>query len=135
MNRGFTVVPNNVKCNTDLKYLSRFILGDVISYTSTGLCFVSNEHLAIMYGVKERTIETCIKELIDKGYIVSNYRRKVHKRFLYPTQKAMPNYEELPKEVQNEQEEEYLEEERKKEEKKNNKSKVVKIKDLKKIWT
>lgn len=85
MRIGFSIIPNEVKYNRDLRLLSRFVLSDIVSFTYAFECFASNDYFAELYGVSKRTIETVIKELRDHEYIVTQYNPGTNRRIITPS--------------------------------------------------
>lgn len=118
---GYTVIPNKIKTDSNISYLSRFILGDIISFSNVSSCYASNKYFADMYQVSERRVEQCIKELCDNGYVHTVYNRKTRKRFTSPTPKCHANMKKyVVKEISEQELQDY--------------QRSVLIKDLKKIW-
>lgn len=92
---GFSTIPNKVKYDSSIKFLSRMILSDILSYNHNGLCFASNKYFAEIYGVSVRSVENALKELREKGYILSDYRPSINKRVMIPNMELMGDYKAL----------------------------------------
>lgn len=79
---GYMTIPNEIVFNNNIKQLSKFLLGLILSFQYYNQCFSSNEWFAKQFDVSIRTIETCIKELKDKKYIDTIYSNKYNKRLI-----------------------------------------------------
>lgn len=55
----------------DLSWNEKILLLEIDSFTSKGKdCYISDEYIADLLGVSERTARTMISHLIEKGYVV-----------------------------------------------------------------
>jgi len=90
---GFSIIPNAVKYDANIKTLSKFILSDILSFQYQDQCFASNKYFADLYQVSIRTIEGAIKELRDKGYIETEYEPRTNKRLILPSQSIWREYD------------------------------------------
>ena len=88
---GWLTIPNEIVFNNDLKQLSKFLLGLILSFQYQSQCYSSNEWFASQFNVSIRTIETCIRELKEKGYIETTYSNKLNKRLILPADQKIWN--------------------------------------------
>lgn len=92
---GFSVIPNKIKYDSNISFLSKFILSDIVSFSNTSICFASNGYFAELYNLSESTIKRAIKELKDNKYI--SIQNVNHNRKITPTNKIMEDYEKIKK--------------------------------------
>ena len=86
---GWLTIPNEVVFNNDIKQLSKFLLGLILSFQYQSQCYSSNEWFANQFDVSIRTIETCVRELKEKGYIETVYSSRLNKRLILPADKKI----------------------------------------------
>ena len=86
---GWLTIPNEVVFNNNLKQLSKFLLGLILSFQYQSQCYSSNEWFSKQFDVSIRTIETCIRELKEKGYIETTYSSKYNRRLILPADRKI----------------------------------------------
>lgn len=83
----FSIIPANVRYDTDLKDKAKLLYGEISSLTNKfGYCIAKNEYFAELYDVSKETISRLISDLADKKYIKIHYDKngsKVNKRYIY----------------------------------------------------
>ena len=76
---GFLMV-NDKYLSNGLKPLEFSILAKVEEFTSKGnYCYMTNSSFAELFGVSDRTIKACIKNLIEKGLLEKNLMKFLSK--------------------------------------------------------
>ena len=66
---GYLII-NDKFLSRGLKPLEFLILAKVEEFTSKGnYCYITNSSLAKLFGVSDRTIQACIKKLVEKGLL------------------------------------------------------------------
>lgn len=85
----YAIIPANVRYDEDLTPNAKLLYGEITALCNEkGYCWASNDYFAELYKTSTRTISRWIKQLISKGYIISNliYRKgtkEVEQRHLY----------------------------------------------------
>ena len=85
----YAIIPANVRYDNDLTPNAKLLYGEITALCNEkGYCWASNDYFAELYKTSTRTISRWIKQLINKGYIISNliYRKgtkEVEQRHLY----------------------------------------------------
>jgi uncharacterized phage protein (TIGR02220 family) len=102
----WSVIPAEVRYDKRLSPRSVILYSEITALTqASGVCWATNRYFAELYGVSDRTIKTCIKELVDCGYLVSEIKRddktrEVVRRNLYTTNvvknSSLPSEENFP---------------------------------------
>lgn len=93
----YAIIPANVRYDEDLRDKAKLLYGEITALCNkNGYCFASNKYFADLYGVTITTVSTLIKELVDKGYIVSviQYKRgtkEILNRYLKIFKEGMQN--------------------------------------------
>ena len=84
----YAVIPADVRYDENLKDKAKLLYGEISALSNQyGYCYASNKYFANLYKVSTTTISTLIKNLIDCGYIESDYlykngTKEIDKRYL-----------------------------------------------------
>ena len=85
----YAIIPANVRYDEDLTPNAKLLYGEITALCNEkGYCWASNDYFAELYKTSTRTISRWIKQLINKGYIISNLiyikgTKEVEQRHLY----------------------------------------------------
>ena len=85
----YAIIPANVRYDNDLTPNAKLLYGEITALCNEkGYCWASNDYFAELYKTSTRTISRWIKQLISKGYIISNLiyikgTKEVEQRHLY----------------------------------------------------
>lgn len=73
----YAIIPATVRYDKDLNPNAKLLYGEITALCKReGYCWASNSYFAELYGVSKVTISRWVKNLIDKGYIVSDIKYK-----------------------------------------------------------
>ncbi|MBR2711538.1 MAG: helix-turn-helix domain-containing protein [Bacilli bacterium] len=68
------IIPAEIRLDENLKDKAKLLFGVILTLSiKTGYCFASNKYLAKELNVSTTTISILIKELIDRGYVTSEF--------------------------------------------------------------
>lgn len=87
----WSVIPAEVRYDKDLSPRAIILYSEISALTQkTGVCWATNKYFAELYGVSDRAVKDWIKQLVEKGYIISKIQRnpetkEVIKRNLFIT--------------------------------------------------
>lgn len=85
----YAVIPATVRYDNSLVSNAKLLYGEITSLCNDkGYCYATNSYFAELYGVNKVSISRWIKQLIDKGYIVSKVEyndnsKEINKRYLF----------------------------------------------------
>lgn len=84
----YAIVPASVRYDKDLSANAKLLYGEITALCNKeGYCWATNNYFAKLYSVSARSIQTWLKQLIDKGYIKSksviNKNIESERRYLY----------------------------------------------------
>lgn len=134
--KGYLMIPNIIKTNSNLSLLAKLVLSEIISYDEMGLCYASNKHFALIYNVDVRSIERVMKELRDSKYISTSYNSRFKRRTITVLLRYFKELESLNDDAIENIDENIIVKSSEIEDTKNaSKYSKAKIKELKKIWS
>lgn len=82
---GYVVLPPDIRFNSDLDFGQKLLMGELIfRATLKGKCVASNDYLAFIMGVGERTISRWLEDMEKKGFLT---------RFMVKNKKGTKNME------------------------------------------
>jgi len=89
----YCVIPHYILEDEDLTDKTKLVYGEISSLVNKeGYCFAKDSHFEKIFKARKRTIQSCIKQLKDKGYISVIYEGKGGSiRKIYLTQKSAGN--------------------------------------------
>ena len=67
--KGYIRIPNQVKCDARLSNLSKLLYGDILSLSSSKICYAGNKYFSNLYSCSTKTITRSIKQLSEFCYI------------------------------------------------------------------
>lgn len=84
----YAIIPASVRYDKDLSANAKLLYGEITALCNKeGYCWATNNYFAKLYNVSARSIQTWLKQLIDKGYIKSksviNKNIESERRYLY----------------------------------------------------
>ena len=85
----YAIIPADVRYDEDLTPNAKLLYGEITALCNEkGYCWATNSYFAELYKVSKTSISKWIKQLIDKGYIVSKIKYKentkeIDNRFLF----------------------------------------------------
>lgn len=84
----YAIIPANVRYDKDLSANAKLLYGEITALCNKeGYCWATNNYFAKLYNVSARSIQTWLKQLINKGYIKSksviNKNVESERRYLY----------------------------------------------------
>lgn len=83
----YSILPSAVMYDKKLTDGAKILFAIILSHANNkGLCDATNEYLADLTSKSERTISYQIKELIDNGYVKTDYQQ-FKRRVMYPVWK------------------------------------------------
>ena len=86
---GWMTIPNQIVFNTELRQLSKFVLGLILSFQYESQCYAGDQWFADQFGCSKRTMESIMQELRDGGYIETTYDPKTKERLILPANKTL----------------------------------------------
>jgi len=89
----YCVIPHYILEDENLTDKAKLVYGEISSLVDKeGYCFAKDSHFEKIFKARKRTIQTCIKQLKDEGYILVIYEGKGGSvRKIYLTQKSALN--------------------------------------------
>lgn len=73
----YAIIPANVRYDEDLTPNAKLLYGEITALCNMkGYCWASNSYFADLYKVSKVSISKWIKQLLDKGYIQSEFKYK-----------------------------------------------------------
>lgn len=84
----YAIIPASVRYDKDLSANAKLLYGEITALCNKeGYCWATNNYFAKLYNVSARSIQTWLKQLINKGYIKSksviNKNVESERRYLY----------------------------------------------------
>ena len=73
----FAIIPAEVRYDSDLKDKAKLLYGEIVALSNKdGVCYASNKYFADLYDITITTVSLLIKDLIEKGYLESEFSYK-----------------------------------------------------------
>ena len=73
----YAIIPAEIRYDNKLRDKAKLLYGEIVALSNKdGVCYASNKYFAELYNVSITTISLLIKELIENGYIESEFSYK-----------------------------------------------------------
>ena len=73
----YAIIPADVRYNNDLKDKAKLLYGEIVALSNKdGVCYASNKYFAELYDISITTVSLLIKDLIENGYLESEFLYK-----------------------------------------------------------
>jgi SOS-response transcriptional repressor LexA len=99
----YAILPANVRYDFDLKDKAKLLYAEITSLAnSQGYCWATNKYFGELYNISSETVSRLIKDLINKGYLKSEFiykgnSREIQQRRLYLLTKSSIGIDQMVK--------------------------------------
>ena len=73
----YSIIPANVRYDSELKANEKLLYSEITALSNKeGYCYATNKYFSNLYEVSVQSISAWINNLIDKGYLISEFKYK-----------------------------------------------------------